>query len=59
MKTKKRLWALDRFNEDTFVRFVTINATNKKEDILNFFKVLENFVENNLSLVETESENAV
>ncbi len=35
------------FNEDTFVRFVTINATNTKEDILNFFNVLEVFVEEN------------
>lgn len=33
------------FNEDTFVRLVTINATNSKEDILNFFKVMEEFVE--------------
>lgn len=32
------------FKEDTFVRFVTINANNEKEQILNFFKVLENFV---------------
>lgn len=35
------------FNEDTFVRFVTINATNSKEDILNFFKVMEEFVAKN------------
>lgn len=35
------------FNEDTFVRLVTINATNTKEDILNFFKVMEEFVANN------------
>lgn len=35
------------FNEDTFVRFVTINATNKKEDILNFFKTIEEFVAKN------------
>jgi sulfinoalanine decarboxylase/sulfinoalanine decarboxylase/aspartate 1-decarboxylase len=41
------------FNEDTFVRFVTINATNTKEDILNFFKVLENFVEENQHVLET------
>jgi sulfinoalanine decarboxylase/sulfinoalanine decarboxylase/aspartate 1-decarboxylase len=33
------------FEEDTFVRFVTINANNEKEDILNFFTVLEAFVE--------------
>lgn len=34
------------FNEDTFVRLVTINANNSKEDLLNFFKVLEEFVAN-------------
>lgn len=34
------------FNEDTFVRLVTINANNSKEDLLNFFKVLEDFVAN-------------
>jgi len=33
------------FHDETFVRFVTINATNEKQDILNFFKVLEEFVE--------------
>jgi len=32
------------FKEDEFVRFVTINADNDKEDILNFFEVLEQFV---------------
>ncbi len=32
------------FKEDTFIRLVTINANNEKEDILNFFKVLEEFV---------------
>jgi len=35
------------FNEDTFIRLVTINATNTKQDILNFFKVLEDFVQKN------------
>ncbi len=35
------------FQEDEFVRFVTINADNGKEDIINFFKVLEDFVEKN------------
>lgn len=32
------------FQENTFVRFVTINANNSKKDILNFFKILEDFV---------------
>ena len=33
------------FKHDTFIRLVTINANNDKIDILNFFKVLEEFVE--------------
>lgn len=33
------------FKTEEFVRFVTINADNKKEDIINFFKTLEQFVE--------------
>jgi len=33
------------FQEDEFVRFVTINAQNSKEEILDFFKVLEEFAE--------------
>jgi sulfinoalanine decarboxylase/sulfinoalanine decarboxylase/aspartate 1-decarboxylase len=37
-----------KFNEDTFVRLVTINAVNSKEDVLNFFKVMEAYVEDNL-----------
>ena len=41
------------FNEDTFIRLVTINATNTKKDILNFFKVLEDFVEKNPTLTTT------
>lgn len=31
-----------------FIRLVTINAQNEKEDIINFFNTLENFVTNNL-----------
>jgi len=38
------------FNDDTFIRLVTINANNEKQDILNFFKVLEEFVEKTPSL---------
>lgn len=33
------------FREDEFIRFVTINAQNDHEDILNFFKTMEHFVE--------------
>ncbi len=32
------------FNDDTFIRLVTINTNNKEYDILNFFKVLEAYV---------------
>ena len=40
------------FNDDTFIRLVTINANNEAEDILNFFKVMEEFTVNNPSLIE-------
>lgn len=46
------------FNDDTFIRFVTINANNERADILNFFTVMEDFVENNPQLV-LEAEEAV
>jgi sulfinoalanine decarboxylase/sulfinoalanine decarboxylase/aspartate 1-decarboxylase len=43
------------FQNEEFVRFVTINSENTKEDILNFFQKLEQFVEGNKEslLVET------
>ena len=37
------------FKDDTFIRLVTINATNDADDILNFFKTLEAFVAENAS----------
>jgi sulfinoalanine decarboxylase/sulfinoalanine decarboxylase/aspartate 1-decarboxylase len=42
------------FEEDTFVRLVTINANNEKVDILNFFKVLEDFAKKTPSLPKLE-----
>jgi sulfinoalanine decarboxylase/sulfinoalanine decarboxylase/aspartate 1-decarboxylase len=33
------------FNGETFVRLVSINSNNSKADVLNFFKVLETYVE--------------
>ena len=39
------------FNGDTFIRLVTVNANNTKQDILNFFKVLEEFVHKNPNLI--------
>lgn len=47
------------FRGITFVRFVTINANNKKEDILNFFKVLEDFVAQNPDLKKIEEKTAI
>lgn len=38
------------FREDTFIRLVTINYGNEVEDILNFFKTLERFVDGNMEL---------
>jgi len=35
------------FKGEQFVRLVTINPENKKEEILNFFKILEKFVAEN------------
>lgn len=35
------------FKKDKFIRLVTINSQNSKEDILNFFKILEEFCEKN------------
>lgn len=42
------------FNDHTFIRLVTINANNDKQDILNFFKVLEEFVEKTPNLLEVK-----
>jgi sulfinoalanine decarboxylase/sulfinoalanine decarboxylase/aspartate 1-decarboxylase len=36
-----------KFKEDEFIRFITVNGGNKKEDILNFFKKLEAFADKN------------
>jgi len=41
------------FGEDEFIRLVTINAQNEKEDIVQFFEILERFVaENEAVLLE-------
>jgi sulfinoalanine decarboxylase/sulfinoalanine decarboxylase/aspartate 1-decarboxylase len=47
------------FNNDTFVRFVTINANNSEADIINFFKVLEEFVSENPNLKKIKRESLV
>ena len=40
--------------DETFIRLVTINANNEKEDILHFFEVLEGFVEKYPNLTRVE-----
>jgi len=40
------------FAGETFVRLVTINANNEKQDVLNFFAVLEKFVANTPNLAK-------
>ena len=47
-KESKLLVGYGAFRDDEFVRFVTINAQNNPEDILNFFKTLEEFVAANM-----------
>lgn len=44
------------FQEDEFIRLVTINAQNNKEDIINFFKVLERFVAVNMEELSSSVE---
>lgn len=43
------------FRSDEFIRLVTINAQNEKQDIINFFKKMEQFVEENTDLLEVEN----
>lgn len=43
------------FGDDEFIRLVTINAQNSKDDILNFFKMMEAFVEENSKLFAEKS----
>ena len=43
------------FNHDVFIRLVTINATNETDDILNFFKILETFVDGHAELFASSS----
>jgi sulfinoalanine decarboxylase/sulfinoalanine decarboxylase/aspartate 1-decarboxylase len=43
------------FDGDEFIRLVTINAQNDEKDILNFFKKIEGFVEENSHLLLEQS----
>ncbi len=42
------------FKGDPFIRLVTINPANSKKDIINFFKIIEEFVLNNESLIKSK-----
>ncbi len=48
----KLLVGYGTFKEDEFIRLVTINAQNEHQDILDFFKILEQFVAENAHLFE-------
>lgn len=50
-ESSKLLVGFGTFREDEFIRFVTINGQNENEDILNFFKTLEAFVDANFDTV--------
>ena len=40
------------FGKDEFIRLVTINANNSAEDIINFFKVMEDFVDRHPEMID-------
>ena len=40
------------FHKNTFVRLVTINGENSEQDMLNFFKILEEFVVKNSRILK-------
>lgn len=54
-ENSKLLVGYGAFNETEFIRLVTINSQNEPEDILNFFQVLEDFVEENKELFLVDS----
>jgi sulfinoalanine decarboxylase/sulfinoalanine decarboxylase/aspartate 1-decarboxylase len=47
------------FRDETFIRFVTVNANNTEQDILNFFNVLEDFVEKNPNIKALEMKSQI
>jgi len=51
----KLMVGFGHFRQEEFVRFVTINSDNSAEDILNFFHVLEQFVEDKQELLLSEA----
>lgn len=48
-KSGKLMVGFGKFKTETFVRLVTINYGNKKQDILDFFSILEDFADNDLA----------
>jgi glutamate/tyrosine decarboxylase-like PLP-dependent enzyme len=43
------------FKGDEFIRLITINAQNEHQDILDFFKIMEQFIEENAALFEPQN----
>jgi len=48
----KLMVGFGHFKNNAFVRLVTINGENSTEEILNFFKILEEFVQENSDLIK-------
>jgi glutamate/tyrosine decarboxylase-like PLP-dependent enzyme len=44
------------FRENEFIRLVTINAQNDEQDILNFFKIIELFVAENINVEKVSAD---
>ena len=53
-KHSELLVGFGSFQDEEFIRFVTINAQNKASDILSFFHTLEQFVKENSALFQNE-----
>ena len=51
-ENNKLMVGFGSFHKNTFIRLVTINSENSEQDILNFFKILEDFVANNTSILK-------
>ncbi|PCI96331.1 MAG: cysteine synthase [Flavobacteriales bacterium] len=55
-KESKLLVGYGLFQENEFIRLVTINAQNNPEDIISFFKTLEGFVEYHMNQISVAAE---
>ena len=47
------------FHKNIFIRLVTINGENTEQDMLNFFKILEDFVAKNSLLLKRKQEQII